>query len=288
MKASITISIYFMVCFWHIALRAEAVITENIDYLSDVNYADGRDLLDVYMPQGAIDAPVIVFFHGGGLLAGDKTYGKTIATSLVKRGFGVVSANYRLSPNYAHPAHVQDTAAATAWVINNIAAYGGDAKNVFIAGHSAGAYLAALLAIDRSYLEKHTLGIDAVKGTILISPFLYVEETAPERIASNPIFKSIWGDKRDGWLKASVTPYIGPDRDNILVIYADGDDAWRKEQNRRFVAGLQREGNSNVAALEVANRNHRTIMSDILKQDDQIGNVVVNFSSQLVGASSKK
>jgi acetyl esterase/lipase len=83
MKASTTLIVYFIICFWSIALSAEALVTKDIDYLSEVNYEGDRDLLDVYMPQGAKKAPVIVFFHGGALLYGDKTYGKGIAASLV-------------------------------------------------------------------------------------------------------------------------------------------------------------------------------------------------------------
>ena len=54
-----------------------------------------------------------------------------------------MAANYRLSPGVMHPAHVQDAAAATAWVYNNIAEFGGDPQNIYVSGHSAGAYLAA-------------------------------------------------------------------------------------------------------------------------------------------------
>ena len=280
MKSHIPIIVYFIICFWSVALKAEAVVTKDIDYISESDYADGRDLLDVYMPEGAKKAPVIVFLHGGALLYGDKTYGKGIAASLVESGVGLVSANYRLSPDHAHPSHVQDAAAATAWVINNIAAYGGDPENVFIAGHSAGAYLAALLAIDSSLIEKHNIDKGALKGTVLISPFLYVEETAPGRITTNPVYKSIWGDKKEGWLKASVSGFIGADQNNILVIYADGDDLWRKEQNTRFVRDLKSEGNSNVTAIEVGNRTHITIMSEILEQDDQVSKLIVNFINE--------
>lgn len=280
MKSHIPIVVYFIICFWSVALKAKVVVTKDIDYISESDYADGRDLLDVYMPEGAKKAPVIVFLHGGALLYGDKTYGKGIAASLVESGVGLVSANYRLSPDHAHPSHVQDAAAATAWVINNIAAYGGDPENVFIAGHSAGAYLAALLAIDSSLIEKHNIDKGALKGTVLISPFLYVEETAPGRITTNPVYKSIWGDKKEGWLKASVSGFIGADQNNILVIYADGDDLWRKEQNTRFVRDLKFEGNSNVTAIEVGNRTHITIMSEILEQDDQVSKLIVNFINE--------
>ncbi|MFT5693744.1 MAG: acetyl esterase/lipase [Oceanicoccus sp.] len=288
MKVNITVITYFIVCFWSIILRAEVVVTKDIDYTEKSNYADDRDLLDLYMPQGVKEAPVIVFFHGGALLYGDKTYAKGIAARLGESGLGLVAANYRLSPAHAHPSHVQDAAAATAWVINNIASYGGDPENVFVAGHSSGAYLAALVAVDSSLMEKHNIGQETLKGTILISPFLYVEETAPERITSNSVYKSIWGEKKEDWLKASVSGFIGPDRNDILVIYADGDDLWRKEQNERFVRDLKSEGNSNVSATEVRNRTHTTVMSAILEDDDQVGELMINFIRSLEKTDAKK
>ena len=281
MKVNIAIIFYCVVCFWSIVVQADAVVTQDIDYISESEYSDGRDLLDVYMPEGAKKAPVVVFFHGGALLYGDKTYGKGMAARLVDSGVGFVGANYRFSPAHAHPSHVQDAAAATAWVIKNIASYGGDPENVFIAGHSAGAYLAALVAVDRSLIEKHTIDHEVIKGTILISPFLYVEETAPKRIASDAVYKSIWGEKSKEWLKASVSGFIGPDQNDILVIYADGDDLWRKEQNERFVSELKSKGNANIRAIEVKNRTHTTILSEILEKDDQVGELMVNFIEAL-------
>ena len=281
MKTTLSVIIYSMFFLYSVTAKSELALTQDIDYISESSYSEGRDLLDIYMPASAEKVPVVVFFHGGALLFGDKTYGKPMAASLVERGFGLVSANYRLSPNHAHPAHVQDAAAATAWVINNIAQYGGDPENVFIAGHSAGAYLAALLAVDPALVEKHTMAKGAVKGAILISPFLYVEETAPQRIATKAVYKSIWGETKEAWLAASVTDFIGPGRDNILVMYADGDDLWRKKQNERFVRDLTSAGNFNVSAIEVKNRTHTTILSNISAEDDQVSELMANFISKL-------
>ncbi|MFT6712050.1 MAG: hypothetical protein ACJATO_002439, partial [Arenicella sp.] len=93
--------------------------------------------------------------------------------------------------------------------------------------------------------------------------------------------KSIWGEQKEDWLKASVTGFIGPNINNILVIYADGDDLWRKEQNQRFVQDLKSEGNSNVTAIEVRRRTHTTIISKVLEQDDQVGDLILSFVNEL-------
>lgn len=258
-------------------INSQVIVKEDIDYLPDSEYSDNKDFLDIYMPEGNKDAPVIVYFHGGALLMGNKSWGKDIGNKVAESGIGLVSVNYRLSPGFQHPAHLQDAAAATAWVINNIQKYGGDPQKVYVAGHSAGAYLAALLAIDFSVLQAHNIVPSKIKGAVLISPFLYVEETAKDRIERDSVYKTIWGNDPENWLQASVTPHILPDRNNILLIYADGDEAWRKEQNKRFAKAMTEIGNLNVHTKEVPNRDHLTLLSNILDEDDRIVKLIGEF-----------
>jgi acetyl esterase/lipase len=257
--------------------NAQVAVTRDIDYIPNSVYEDGRDLLDIYMPEGVNDAPVIVYFHGGGLLRRDKSAGKNIGYQVAKSGIGLISANYRLSPDFHHPDHVQDAAAATEWAINNIKEYGGNPEKVYVGGHSAGAYLAALLAIDPSILKLNEIENSQIAGAVLLSPFLFVEETAKVRIERDSIYKSIWGNDPHSWLKASVTPHIGPNRDNILLIYADGDEAWRKDQNERFARAMLDAGNHRIFIYEVSNRTHGSLISAIQDNDDMIVNLICDF-----------
>jgi acetyl esterase/lipase len=247
------------------------VATRDVDYLAGTDYAEDKDKLDVFMPKGAAGAPVIVFFHGGALQQGDKSYGELLVRRFVPEGVGVVSANYRLSPGVMHPAHIQDAAIAFAWVIKNIERYGGDPEQVYVSGHSAGAYLATLMALDPAHLAAHGLGLDAVRGTIAISPFLYVEETAKDRP------KTVWGEDPDAWMNASVTPHIEPGKGPMLLIYADGDAEWRKGQNDTFGEAMRAAGNSGIRVVEVPNRDHVTLLTQMNTADDQIGGLVLRF-----------
>jgi acetyl esterase/lipase len=249
---------------------SQVVTTRNVDYRSEVDFEDGKDRLDIYMPGGAEAVPVIVFFHGGALRAGSKEAGSVVAERFVPSGVGVVSANYRLSPGVMHPAHVEDAAAAFAWVVKNIRGHGGDPDNVYVAGHSAGAYLATLLALDPGHLGRHGLELRSIRGTIPISPFLYVEETAADRP------KDVWGEDPSDWLKASVTPHITAGKGPMLLIYADGDDEWRRNQNDKFGEAMRAVGN-NVKVVEVSNRTHDTLRSAMNAEDDQIHGLVLRF-----------
>lgn len=250
---------------------AEIVVHQNVDYLEDVAYDDDRDLLDIYMPDGAENVPVTVFFHGGALRMGSKAQGELVAERLIPRGIGLVSANYRLSPTFMHPAHIEDAAAATAWVIANIGRYGGDPGKVFVAGHSAGGYLAALLEIDPGYLSAHGKSKSSIRGAIPISPFLYVEETAADRP------KDVWGADPVDWLAASVTPHIRAGKGPMLLIYADGDADWRRAQNDRFGEAMREAGNYDVQVIEVPNRDHMSLISKIMDNDDQITDLMTSF-----------
>jgi acetyl esterase/lipase len=252
-------------------LMGQGVVTPGVDYMSETDYEGGKDLLDIYMPDGAEDAPVVVFFHGGELRRGDRNHGYLVATRLVPLGIGVVSASYRLSPSVMHPAHVQDAAAATAWVIENIAHHGGDPGNVYVAGYSAGGYLAALLSVDPTHLGDHGLTPASIRGAILISAFLYVEETAADRP------KDVWGTDPADWLAASVTPHISSAKGRMLLIYADGDDEWRRRQNDRFGEAVRVAGNHGVQVVEVPSRDHNSLLTALNAEDDRIGDLIRGF-----------
>jgi acetyl esterase/lipase len=122
---------------------------------ADVAYGGAeRHRLDIYTPAAAHrPAPVVVFFHGGHWRSGDKGRYRFAADALTALGYAVVVPNYRLWPEAGFPDFVADGAAAVAWVHAHVGDYGGDPDRLFLMGHSAGAHIAALLALDPAYLE---------------------------------------------------------------------------------------------------------------------------------------
>lgn len=112
-----------------------------------------RQKLDIYAPAVAHNAPVIVFFYGGSWNSGDRVDYGFLGTSLAAQGFIAVLPDYRLVPEVRFPAFVEDGAAATAWVSKEIGQYGGDGQRIVVAGHSAGAYIASMVALASPYLE---------------------------------------------------------------------------------------------------------------------------------------
>ena len=126
----------------------------------DLAYGDlARQRLDVYLPEGlAGPAPVVVFFYGGRWESGAKGAFRFVGQALASRGFVAVIPDYRRYPEVRFPTFVEDGAAAVAWVRRNIGELGGDPGSLHLAGHSAGAHIAALLALDHHYLAE--VGVD--------------------------------------------------------------------------------------------------------------------------------
>lgn len=120
---------------------------------SGLRYGDDpRQTMDVYAPAGAADLPVLVFFYGGGWDSGSKDVYGWAAQALAARGFVVFVPDYRVVPQVRFPSFIEDAAAATARAGELAATYGGDAGRLGVLGHSAGAHLAMMIALDRRYM----------------------------------------------------------------------------------------------------------------------------------------
>lgn len=116
----------------------------------------GRQQLDVYGPQGgapADGAPVAVFLYGGAWNSGSRGEYVWAGKALASQGFVAVVPDYRLTPEVAFPAFVEDGALAIRWIVDNIGRLGGDPSRIVLIGHSAGAYNAAMIALDPRYLQ---------------------------------------------------------------------------------------------------------------------------------------
>ena len=146
----------------------------------DIAYGERpRNLLDIYMPAAKPEkAPVIVFFYGGNWNSGSRADYLFAGEAFASQGFVTVIADYRLYPEVKFPDFLYDSAQAFAWARKNIASYGGDPQRMYLAGHSAGAYNAAMLAYNPDYLKGVGVELSAVKGFIgLAGPYDFLPLT---------------------------------------------------------------------------------------------------------------
>jgi acetyl esterase/lipase len=132
---------------------------------------DARQKLDIWAPRGkpAEPLPVVVFFYGGGWSEGSRGDYGFAGAGYASKGFIAVLPDYRLVPAVRFPAFVEDGALAVKWVRDNIARYGGDPKRITLAGHSAGAYNAAMLALDPRFLRGAGVDPKIIRSAALLA-----------------------------------------------------------------------------------------------------------------------
>ena len=154
---------------------------------------DPRHKLDVYVPgktTAGAALPVVIFFYGGGWVDGARDDYAFAGRAFAAQGFVAVVADYRLVPQVRFPAFNQDGALAVKWVRDTIARFGGDAGRIALSGHSAGAYIAAMLSLDRHYLAD--IGVDPaiVRAAALLSGpydfFPFTEERGRDALGAWP------------------------------------------------------------------------------------------------------
>jgi acetyl esterase/lipase len=155
-------------------------ITRNVAY-----GPDPRQKLDIYQPAHPQPGqPGVVFFYGGSWNAGSKATYPFVAATLARKGLLVFVPDYRLYPQVTYPAFLQDCARATVWAQTHATQYGGRADDIFLMGHSAGAYNAAMLALNPIYLRDAGGGRASLRGMIgLAGPYDFLPMVDPEVIA---------------------------------------------------------------------------------------------------------
>jgi len=158
--------------------------------VNDVAYGPlARQRLDVYRPTAPAPAggwPVVVFFYGGSWNSGDRAQYAFVGEALASRGMLAVLADYRLYPEVRYPLFLEDSARALAFGLQQAATWGGNPKRVYVMGHSAGAYNAAMLALDARWLAGTGHAPAELAGFIgLAGPYEFLPMT---NVAAQPVF----------------------------------------------------------------------------------------------------
>ena len=134
-------------------------------------YGDSaRQRLDFYVPEGlTAPAPVLLFFYGGSWQSGSKSIYRAFGQAFASAGIIAAIADYRLYPQVKYPGFVEDGAAALGFVHERISQYGGDRARITLCGHSAGAYIATMLACNPDYLKRLRGDASWIRGVIGIA-----------------------------------------------------------------------------------------------------------------------
>jgi len=173
--------------------------------------------LDVYAPDHATLAPVVVFFYGGSWEDGKRRWYRYVGDALASNGVVTIIPDYRKYPDVRFPAFMHDAANAVAWARDHAREFGGDPQRLFVMGHSAGGQIAALLAADGRYLDavgmrpRDLAGMIGVAGAYAFLPF--VDDEA-----------KIFGNDATGRYDSQPINFISGDEPPMLLLQGEDDD----------------------------------------------------------------
>jgi acetyl esterase/lipase len=262
-------------------LAAEPKIDRGIAYTEP---ADDSRRLDVYAPVDGEDRPVLVWLHGGGWRRGDKAAVQQKPQAFVDKGIIFVSVNYRFVPQVTVKEMTGDIAKAIRWVHDNAKDYGGAPDKIFVAGHSAGAHLSALVCSDGSYLEAEGMDLSAIKGCIPVDTAVYdiprqLKGVGPLRMG---LYTNAFGEDEAIQKQLSPITHVAKDKGvpPFLILHvADRPDA--TAQSKAFAKALEAAG-VRAKLVPGEGKTHATINRELGLPDDEPTRAVFEFLDEIL------
>jgi acetyl esterase/lipase len=244
----------------------------NVEIKKDITYAEGqpedeaKHKLDLYLPKEKTGFPVFLFVHGGSWSSGDRSQYPPLGNRYASEGIGTAVMSYRLAPKNQFPAQIEDVAAAFAWVVNNIAKYGGNTNRIFVGGHSAGGHLAALLALNPKYLAAQNLSARQIKGTLCLSGAYDVSD------GKEKVFGSDTALRKEASPLFQITNNASP----FLITYCEWDYFPLGTQAQDFHAALVKKGIQSSLVF-IPKQSHISEMLVVTREDDLTAKCVIEF-----------
>ena len=218
-----------------------------------------RCTANVFIPDQA-NGDAVLWLHGGGLTVGDK--GTQEPPVLVPEGCALVSANYRLLHHAPFPACVEDAAAALAWVPQILSTANIEVKRLFIAGESAGAYLAAMVSCDPRWISIHSVTPLEIAGAFLLSGQMSTHFAVKMSVGINRTRPMI-DERAPMW-------HVDADLPPMRCVIGDDDNPCRLEENYLFAASLKAHGHKYNDVHVIEGRTHGTIGAGMRDAKDEV------------------
>jgi len=207
---------------------------DGVQAATDLTYAaGGRGGVDVYAPADARDAPVVMFLYGGGWEAGERGMYRFVGASLAAGGVVCMIPDYRVYPEVRFPAFVEDAARAVAWGHAHAAEHGGSPERMMLMGHSAGAHIAAMLALNPVFLRGEGLDPAMLKGVIgLAGPYDFL----PLRTRQ---LRAIFGTEAQ-WPASQPVNFVTPGAPPMLLATGNQDSVVLPRNSESLAAAMLR------------------------------------------------
>lgn len=258
---------------------ASAEVWRDVIYREGVGIDPGDVRADVYAPEGAKDAPIILMMHGGAWAWGNKqdSIGRMQAPFFNAEGFIYVSVNFQLAPEHRFPSQVEDFAAAIAYFHEHAEEFGGDPDNIFLLGHSSGGHTAAMVSVDPQYLAEYDLGLDVIRGTVSLDSAAYnLALTGEDGELPSFYYNAFSKKKPDQWRAGSPTLLVEPDRaiPPMLLFYVDR--AISPHRAKQF-ARVLREAGYEAKAIKAKGHTFDSINKELGADGDKVAPRIAEF-----------
>jgi acetyl esterase/lipase len=268
-----------------------AKATEDLHVERDIRYRDAADSapnlqsLDIYAPKDAENLPVMIYIHGGGWQRGDKAAVGLKPAYFSSRGWLFVSLNYRFVPAVDLLTQLQDSADAIAWVHSHVADHGGDAQQLHLMGHSAGAHHVAILATNERFLKAAGKELSILKSVVELDTqaldvprMMHGSQTA--------VYSQAFGQDERLWREVSPLHHVakGKEIPAFFLVVADNREQ-KVQQAAAFQKALQVAG-VRCEFVEAPEHDHGSLNRAIGEPNDDVTRAMEKFHDSVLGLKS--
>lgn len=272
-------------------------VTRDLSYFSGDGAAHERHKLNLFEPVTDQPFPVVLWIHAGAWSYGDRSGETALAMRFAERGVGFAAISYRLSSKFwnepsapkegvKHPAHAEDCALAFAWLRKRFPGH-----PLFLSGHSCGAHLAALLAMDPRFLKRHGLALDEIRGVVAIGGAYDLVKYHAALAGENGLGKAkadahltwIFGDTEKEWIEASPATYLEGCTMPMVIVGEKGQGM--RIYHEDFRAAVTKAGVTSIRFVEADDRSHgqsTPFMSR--KEPDPVRDMMIEFVRERSGS----
>lgn len=222
---------------------------DDVTIIHDVAYGEGpHHALDIYLPKSISGStPVVVYFYGNGWVTGSKNWYRFIGNGIAQTGVIVAMPDFRGYPDVQTRGFMYDAADAVAWVRDHIARFGGDPSRLFLAGHSSGAHIAVLMALDPEYLRTVDMTARDICGVVGVAgPYDYEAPRSVPRYLKE--YVQVFGAP-EHWAAVSPIRYVTHDSPPMLLLAGADDGGVDPDHSVRLANRLRSVGVQSEAIL---------------------------------------
>lgn len=248
---------------------------DSVETIRDASYStDERNILDVYLKRGSWNTPVpiLVFFHGGGFISGDKSLFKNIGYYFARNDILTLVPSYRLAPKHKWPSGPEDVANVVRWINNNAKVLGGDTSRIFLMGHSAGATHVS----NYLYFNEFHDGIkEDIAGAILMSGAFY-----DAKDISGPC-TAYYGEDARKYPSFSIIDRIKNSNAPVFITYAEYDPPEFDYQSILLFNAIYYHHGVSPFIKRIINHNHISEVMQFNTGDNSTGLDILSFIDSL-------